>query len=186
MNASHIKNCIRALFLAAFFSAIGPVGVTAQSAANIAKWRKAAEQGVAYAQYNLGVMYTSGQGVPKDAKLAVQSFRRAAEQGFADAQNNLGVMYASGQGVPKDDKIAVQWYRRAAEQGDAKAQSNLGLMYWKGKGVPQDLVQAYKWTYLATAQSGLSTRYRDLIAKRMTSVQFAEAQRLAREWKPKN
>ena len=49
----------------------------------------AAEQGDADAQVNLGFMYKSGHGVPRDAAEAVQWFRRAANQGNAEAQDNL-------------------------------------------------------------------------------------------------
>ena len=80
------------------------------------------------AQYNLGVMYANGVGVPQDDKTAVKWYTLAAEQGHASAQYNLGVMYRKGQGVPQDDKTAVKWYTLAAEQGDAAAQYNLGLM----------------------------------------------------------
>ena len=53
------------------------------------KWyRKAAEQGYAKAQYNLGVMYFKGEGVADDAE-AVKWYRKSAEQGFAFAQRNL-------------------------------------------------------------------------------------------------
>ncbi|WP_432760534.1 tetratricopeptide repeat protein [Neisseria lactamica] len=63
-----------------------------------AQWfRKAAEQGNAKAQFNLGLMYANGQGVRQDDAQAVQWFRKAAEQGFADAQYNLGVMYEMGE-----------------------------------------------------------------------------------------
>ena len=90
--------------------------------------RQLADQGDAWAQFNLGVMYVNGRGVPKDAVQAVKWYRLAADQGDATAQSNLGVMYASGQGVPKDYAQAVKWYRLAADQGDARAQFNLGLM----------------------------------------------------------
>jgi hypothetical protein len=77
-------------------------------------------------------------------------------------------------------------YRKAAEQGDADAQSNLGLMYGFGRAGPQDSVLAYMWANLAAAQgSDRGKENRDIVAKRMTSEQIAEAQRLAREWKPK-
>ena len=101
-------------------------------------WQPLAEQGDAAAQYNLGLMHETGQGVPQDDKAAAQWFRRAAEQGHASAQFNLGNMYRKGQGVSQDDKAAAQWFRRAAEQGHANAQYNLGLMYHAGEGVPQD------------------------------------------------
>ena len=57
------------------------------------EWTPLAKQGDAVAQYNLGVMYAQGQGVPQDYKTAVKWYRLAAEQGNADAQYNLGVMY---------------------------------------------------------------------------------------------
>jgi len=61
-----------------------------------------AEQGVAEAQFNLGLMYYNGQGVRQDYAEAVRWYRQAAEQGNAEAQNNLGAMYAIGQGVRQD------------------------------------------------------------------------------------
>jgi TPR repeat protein len=88
-----------------------------------------AEQGVATAQYNLGVMYADGDGVPENGAEAVKWFRKAADQGDADAQYNLGVMYADGDGVPENGAEAVKWFRKAAAQGDADAQYNLGVMH---------------------------------------------------------
>ena len=150
-----------------------------------------AEQGDAGAQSNLGVMYTNGQGVLQDDEEAVKWYKEAAEQGHAGAQSNLGISYANGQGVPQDDGEAVKWFREAAEQGHAGAQSNLGVMYDKGLGVAQDYVQAHKWYNLAASQSTGEdrekyVRNRDRVAGSMTSEQIAEAQRLAREWKPKS
>jgi TPR repeat protein len=66
------------------------------------EWQPLAEQGDAVAQFNLGLMYANGQGVPQDYKEALKWFRKAAEQGVASAQHNLGVMYAFGQGMPQD------------------------------------------------------------------------------------
>ncbi len=64
------------------------------------KWyRKAAEQGFSSAQFNLGLMYDNGQGVPRNNKEAVKWYRKAAEQGFSEAQFNLGNMYSDGRGV---------------------------------------------------------------------------------------
>jgi uncharacterized protein len=70
--------------------------------------RPLAEQGEASAQYNLGVMFDNGQGVPQDYATAVSWYRKAAEQGHAAAQNNLGLIFANGgQGVPQDYATAV-------------------------------------------------------------------------------
>ena len=51
------------------------------TAEEIAEWKEAAEKGDPEAQYNLGVAYSFGRGVPKDDKEAVKLFRKAAEQG---------------------------------------------------------------------------------------------------------
>ena len=59
----------------------------------------AAEQGHAGAQYNLGLRYATGRGVPEDDAEAVRWYRMAAEQGHAGAQYALGFMYATGRGV---------------------------------------------------------------------------------------
>jgi len=119
-----------------------------------AKWyRKAAEQGHADAQNNLGVMYATGKGVTQNNIEAVKWFRKAAQQGHADAQNNLGWMYAAGKGVTQNDIEAAKWFRKAAQQGHVQAQNNLGVMYATGKGVTQDYVEAAKW-YRKAAQQG--------------------------------
>jgi TPR repeat protein len=70
--------------------------------------------GVCYAQFNLGLMYDDGKGVPEDDREAVQRYRLAAEQGNADAQGNLGIMYAFGMGVLKDYVYAQMWGNIAA------------------------------------------------------------------------
>ena len=117
------------------------------------RWnRLAAEQGLAAAQFNLGVMYHAGAGVPQDAAEAVRWYRLAAAQGHAEAQVSLGVMYADGRGVPEDDAEAVRWFRLATEQGSANAQHNLGAMYDNGEGVAQDDAQAARWYRLAAEQ----------------------------------
>ena len=126
-----------------------------------------------------------------DYVAALKEWRPLAEQGNTSAQNNLGVMYAEGRGVPQDYAEAVRWYRLAAEQGDAGAQTNLGIMYDTGKGVTQDNAQAHMWYDLAAGRlppggdRDWVVKRRDYIAERMTPAQVAEAQRLARDWKPK-
>jgi TPR repeat protein len=116
--------------------------------------RALAEKGGAQAQYNLGVMYLMGEGVPKDAVQAAQWNRRAADRGYARAQYNLGAMYANGEGVPKDAVQAAQWYSKAADQGDAQAQYYLGLRYSNGEGVSKDAAQG--WCPNLTFPSGCS------------------------------
>ena len=152
------------------------------------KWYQlAGEQGNAEAQFNCGLMYHNGLGVKQDHKEAVKWLELAGELGNAEAQINLGRMYAKGRGVKENHKKAVKWYQLAGEQGDADAQFNLGLMYDEGQGVDQDYVLAHMWANLGASNGSKDAmKGRNIVEKKMTKQQIAEAQRLARNWKPKN
>jgi TPR repeat protein len=78
-------------------------------------FRKAAEQGHAMAQYNLGNRYYKGEGVTKDYIQAAQWFRKAAEQGCGIGQMRLALQYEFGvEGVlEKDENTALYWYEKA-------------------------------------------------------------------------
>ena len=161
-------------------------GLTAYESGDYAtalrEWYPLAEQGVAESQYNLGVMYDKGRGVPQDYKTAVKYYRLAAKQGIASAQLNLGLMYEIGQGVPQDYKTAAKWYRLAAEQGNADAQTNLGVMYTNGEGVTRDYVYAYMWLNIAASNGDKeASRIRDILARRTPDADISAAQKLARE-----
>ncbi len=117
-----------ALFLGSVGTGCGPdfnKGVAAYESGDFAtalgEFRPLAEQGDADAQYNLGVMYEKGRGVPQDDKIALKWFTLSAEQGYARAQNNLGVMYYNGEGVIKDNVYAHMWGNIAASNGLEKA-----------------------------------------------------------------
>jgi len=85
----------------------------------------------------------------------------------------------------RDYATALRLIRPLAEQGDAGAQYNLGVFYDNGLSVRQDLVRAYMWFTLSAKQGKDGAAiFRDLIARRMTTAQIAEAQKLALEWKP--
>lgn len=120
-------------------------------------FRKAAEQGNAAAQYNVGYMHQYGEGVPQDFKLAVEWYQKAAQQGYSRAQNNLGVMYAKGFGVPQDYRHAGDWIRKAAEGGNEIAQNTLAFMYETGLSVPQDFKLSVTWYRAAVERAGSDT-----------------------------
>ena len=69
------------------------------AAYNRGDYREAAEQGHAEAQFRLGAMYFSGDGVPRDDAGALKWYRLAAEQGHAEAKDNLAYMYENGLGM---------------------------------------------------------------------------------------
>ena len=92
------------------------------------EWTPLAEQGDATAQFNLGLMYDNGQGVPQNHKTAVKWYRLAAEQGIAFAQGNLGVMYGTGRGIIQNNVYAHMWLNIAASQGDKNAANNRDIV----------------------------------------------------------
>ena len=85
------------------------------------EWRPLADRGESDVQFNMGVMYYSGRGVPQDYAEAEKWWRLAAEQGNADAQNNLGAMYQLGAGVLQSNVMAHMWYNIASANGDPRS-----------------------------------------------------------------
>ena len=148
--------------------------------------RKLAQGGDASAQNELGLLYYEGKGVPQNHRKAKEWFDKAVEQGHTGAQVNLGTLYLRGEGAPQSSQMALFWFSRAAGQEDALAFAKLGLMYSQGRGVLQDFIQAHMWYNLSAAHGeGRSAEARDALARQMTPAHIAEAQRLAREWRPR-
>ena len=119
---------------------------------------RAAEQGDAHAQNNLGIIFKNGRGTlqasPSDYLEAAKWFQRAAEQGHPDAQHSLGVMCSTGQGLPLSPVQAHMWLSlaMAGRQG---------------------------------ANREASIEARETVALGMTSGQISKAERLARAWQAK-
>ncbi len=97
------------------------------------EWRPLAEQGDATAQFNLGLLYLDGHGVPQSPAEAANWFRRAAEQDYTQAQHNLGAMYGSGQGVKRDYVQAYKWLNICAAKGNGGCVAQRDLLAKKLK-----------------------------------------------------
>lgn len=126
---------------------------------------------------------------PGDAAAALRELKPLAEQGSADAQFNLGSLYFQGRGVPQDYREASKWMRKAAEQNHVFAQTTLGSIYAEGVqgAIEKDHPQALMWFVFAAAQGDREAMaLRDAMTGRMTPTQIAEAQRLAREFRPQD
>jgi uncharacterized protein len=124
--------------------------------AEAAQWYlKAAEQSHARAQFNLGIMYLKGLGVPRDKRLSQMWMSRAAELGDAGAQYEFGM---------RQHRLSL----------DEKSESALELK-----------IDAYKWLLLAAAQdySGSETGC-DYVSMDMTHAGVIEGKRRARIFKP--
>jgi hypothetical protein len=124
-----------------------------------------------------------------------EMIEKAAKQGNAVSQFSLAAMnYPIGDLTfdPSKGNLneALVWYRRAADQGDVDALVAMGMAYAGGIGVPQDYVEAHKCYNVAAPRSKYGDirndimKRRDDLALKMTPAQIAEAQKLAREWKP--
>lgn len=126
--------------------------------------RAFADQGIASAQYLVGLMFDTGVGSSQGTAMAAQYYNLAALQGHAEAykglrglgdrftpaQFYLGFLNEVGEGTEQDYAEALRWYRLAAAQGNADSQYRLGVMYAEGHGLEQDLAEAAKWFRLAT------------------------------------
>lgn len=111
------------------------------------RWlRKAAEQGHAYAQHRLSVLYLHGA---KSHAPAAVWVRQALAQG---GEGNVALLYPEGIDVAPDPQEAFAWAQAAAEQRLACAEASLGMFYLRGIGCGQDIVEAQRWFARAAAQ----------------------------------
>ena len=118
------------------------------------EFKPLAEQGNALAQYNLGLMYSGGEGVPHDVAESGRLFRLAAEQGNALAQFACGSRYAFGRGVPQDYLSAHMWYNISAANGSKGAATQRDNV--AAKMSPADITEAQR-----RANACVTSNYRD-------------------------
>jgi len=121
--------------------------------------RLAAEDGIAQAQFSLGLRYANGTGVVKDPVQALLWFRKAADQGYDEAQYMLGCCYNGEDGFAKDPIEAAKWWQKAAAQGHADAQHCLALSYSVGQGVIKNPTEAAKWWKKAAEQNHADAQF---------------------------
>jgi localization factor PodJL len=154
-------------------------------AAAVAWYKRAAETGLAPAQYRLGSIYEKGIGVARDPAEAQAWYRRASDAGNVKAMHNLAVLYAEGAGGDPDLEAAARLFREAAEHGVRDSQFNLAILHARGLGVPQDLIEAYKWFDIA-ASSGdeEAEKRRDIIAAALSEADLAKAKAASSAFQP--
>jgi hypothetical protein len=139
--------------------------------------------GDSIAQYEMGLRYANGEGVPQNYRDSMAWFAKAAANGNDRAQWKLALGYVIGIGVPHDERKAVVWFKRAANHGDIRAQSVLSDLYLTGRGVPRDYVRAYTWASIATGLRGKDNDRLRVIGSRMTAVQIEDANRRISSWR---
>ncbi len=127
--------------------------------AAIEQFRPLVAEGYAPAQYQMGVVYQKGYGVPKDGMKALALFELAAKQNYSDAQFELALLYGEGKLVKKDLKKSYDLTHKAAKKGLASAQFNLAVMTANGTGVAQDDFKASRWYQNAADQNYALAQY---------------------------
>jgi localization factor PodJL len=128
--------------------------IEAKDPAGLDRLRRAANMGLAAAQFDLSKAYLTGTlGVKKDEAESRRWTERAAQAGDSRAMHNLGLAFFHGSGGPMNKTTAAQWFRRAADLGMGDSQYNLASLYEQGYGVSQNPAEAYKW-YLIAARGG--------------------------------
>lgn len=113
---------------------------------NVLKWYKmSAQKGCSKAEWQIGLMYESGEGLPIDYNEALKWLKSGAKHGSSNAMDLLGSMYLNGEGVNKSYQDAMIWWRKGTEYGNSNCMLNIGYLYKNGNGVEVNNVEAAKW-----------------------------------------
>lgn len=132
-------------------------------------FRKAADQGEAEAEFELGSMYLKGEGVPQDIAKARTWIRSAAEEGYGIAVVTLANAYLNGglgltEAERKDPVESARWIKTAAEKGHT---GSLVFLVDQYLGAGAQDVEALDWVRKAAereylpAVEALAQAYRD-------------------------
>ncbi|MFH1157912.1 MAG: SEL1-like repeat protein [Pseudomonadota bacterium] len=107
---------------------------------------KAAERGYAPAQYQMGEIYFTGDGVAPDYPEAKKWYLSASSQDDGLSQLRLGFLYAEShfKGLTADYAEAEKWFLKAAEKNAGDARFRLGNFYRNYKN-PPDPAKAVFW-----------------------------------------
>ena len=125
---------LAAAALAADFAAGFAAWQKGDYTAALKEWQPLAEQGSRDAQYNVGLAYEEGKGVPQNYAEAAKWIERAANQGQVEAQHDIGAMYGIGKGVKRDYVRAYKWMSICAAKGNGGCASQRDLLAQKLKG----------------------------------------------------
>ncbi len=192
------------------FSQMKPSSVVANSQVSQKFFyaKRAAERGNARAQYDLGLMYATGNGVAKNEALALMWFNRAAQNNFvktapktapkikgaskkffyakeaaakgnARAQFDLAMMYLNGNGVAQNERLAFHYFHKAARNNLVEAKFQMGLSFSKGRGVRKQAQLARYWFKLAVKAGHPKAMAHLASIEQFLKPQFAQNRRVA-------
>jgi TonB family protein len=150
--------------------------------ATAAKWyQRASAGGSGQADWQLGMLYETGDGVAQSYAEARACYERAVERGVEAANMRLGLFYLEGWGVAADRAKMLALITRAAESGYVPAMNMLSGMYFAGIGVARDGARALQW---AERAAKMDDRDGQITVGRlaMRGLGLKRDVKLAREW----
>jgi hypothetical protein len=143
-------------------------------AASVDALKYAADGGQQIAQWQLGRMYASGEGVGRDDVKAYRYFEQIVDNYNEDEPDQwdirfvanafvaIGVYSLTGvtnSNIKRDVDKAFEMFQYAAMNfGDSEAQFNLARMYLDGTGVRRDATQATKWLSVAAEKNHMESQ----------------------------
>ena len=116
-------------------------------------YQKAADKGDPLGQFDLGLIYEKGKGIPVDEVKAKELYQKAADQGHVQAMVQLAGLYFNGATGSRDQDAALEWYKKAADKGDRDALYQLGLLSETGVATKLDFSEALQY-YQKAANKG--------------------------------
>jgi len=139
---------------------------------------KSAQEGnYAPAQYQLAILYSIGEGVPRNYKEGMKWLKFSAEQEYMPAQYELAKTYKKGSlFVKSNPQKFLFWLTKAGHNGSDRAAEELGYLFEKGIFVSQSDIEAYKWYSLSTNKDSYKL---DMLELKMTKKEIEQAQREA-------
>ena len=159
--------------------------------AALSGWETLAKKGDSRAQYNIGVLFHNGFGIPQDYKKAEKWYRLSAQKRYANAQYNLGILYHDGHGQKRnaallnygvgDDYVSgrseFQLFESIRRDDEKRARNKISHNY----------ILAHMWFNLATSSGHeKGVKGREFVAKKLNPTQIMQAQDLARACATKN
>ena len=154
------------------------------------EFRPLADQGLVEAQLEVGFLYWSGQGIPKDkseaekwftrAASAVPKWRQQAGRGDAQAALQLGMLLWVGKGIAGDPAAARLLIAQAAEAGDPEAQVNLAGFLLQGVLFEKNQEEAARWGQRAAERGNAAAE--DLLGRLYAAEGVKQDYSQARIW----
>ncbi|WP_084420003.1 tetratricopeptide repeat protein [Henriciella litoralis] len=124
----------------------------------MAIYRPLADAGHPRAQYNMGLFYANGFGVPVSKETALAWFLKAAAQGEANGLYHVALYHDQGLGTPQAPAVALDYYKRAGDAGHAQAAYNAAQLLLTGDGVQANETEGAQYLMMAADAEEASAR----------------------------